>query len=99
GSRSFVSLSGAAATLVKSSVYALEYLKAAEGKPKNGGRRLAPHNGRTKPRQRLPSKRGGKNPSPWNPRNNNAGWGRRYELVFCPIPRIQRGCGAVPHTL
>ena len=72
-SKSFVSLSGAAARLVNSSVHALEYLKEAGGKPKNGGRRLAHNDGRSNRRQRMPLRKAGNNPLLWNRRSNVAG--------------------------
>ncbi len=72
-SKSFVSLGIAAATLVKSSVHALDYLKAAEGKPQNVRRRSATDNGRTNRRQRMPPRQAGNNPSLWNRRSNGPG--------------------------
>jgi len=72
-SKSFASLSSAATTLVKSSVHALEYLTAAEGKSKNGGQRHALNGARTNSRQRMPLRRAGNNPLLWNRRSNGAG--------------------------
>lgn len=72
-SKSFVSLGAAAATLVDSSVQALEYLKAAESKPKNGNQRLALSDIRTNPRQRMTPKRAGNNQSLWQRRNSGVG--------------------------